>query len=163
GVPAPYLGVVLKQRVNTSPFPSPRHMSSCRTLIARIAKPEPCVCLSSTAPPRRTFLSFPGPLTYKRKEYAERRILGAQCSCNVTDTVSDVRILYSRQSARMGNCLTTLWRFSPGIPGYPRTCTVDFSISFEFHSCLHSQLAMPGRQTETRIPRELMFHKVHQT
>uniref|UniRef100_A0A4W3IQ15 Coenzyme Q10A n=1 Tax=Callorhinchus milii TaxID=7868 RepID=A0A4W3IQ15_CALMI len=128
-----------------------------------LAKPEPCVCLSSTAPPRRTFLSFPGPLTYKRKEYAERRILGAQCSCNVTDTVSDVRILYSRQSARMGNCLTTLWRFSPGIPGYPRTCTVDFSISFEFHSCLHSQLAMPGRQTETRIPRELMFHKVHQT
>ena len=42
---------------------------------------------------------------------------------------------------KLFNHLNTLWLFSPGLKNNAQTCVIDFSLSFEFKSVIHSHLS----------------------
>lgn len=42
---------------------------------------------------------------------------------------------------KLFNHLNTLWIFTPGLKNNPQTCVIDFSLSFEFKSVIHSHLS----------------------
>uniref|UniRef100_A0A671NJ03 Coenzyme Q-binding protein COQ10 homolog B, mitochondrial n=1 Tax=Sinocyclocheilus anshuiensis TaxID=1608454 RepID=A0A671NJ03_9TELE len=160
-----------------------RYLSSCGILMTRVPPLFRAVSGRAVVAPARSFFNLSESFN-KKKEYSERRIIGY-----VPNKVGYGAIVFyflhlkaSCSEGKLFSHLETVWRFSPGLPGYPRTCTLDFAISFEFRSLLHSQLAtvffdevvkqmvsaFEWRASklygpETQIPRELMFHEVHHT
>lgn len=42
---------------------------------------------------------------------------------------------------RLFSYLLNHWRFSPGVKDIPQSCVIDFAVSFQFKSALHSHLA----------------------
>lgn len=42
---------------------------------------------------------------------------------------------------RLFSYLLNYWKFSPGVKDIPQSCVIDFEVSFQFKSAIHSQLA----------------------
>lgn len=61
-----------------------------------------------------------------------------------TSKVTIVRPQFVKAECKDGklfNHLNTLWLFTPGLKNNANTCVIDFSLSFEFKSIIHSSLS----------------------
>lgn len=43
---------------------------------------------------------------------------------------------------KLFNYLLTLWKFRPGLKDVPQSCVIDFTVTFEFKSLLHTQISL---------------------
>ena len=139
--------------------------------------------------PRRCFFWMPFAATSRRKEYAERRVVGFTSeqmfdvvahvddypnfvpwcsgsslrvvSPNVYSAVMEIGFpplketylstvtalkpvlvkSVAEPNNRVFKHLDTTWRFTEGLPNNKKSCTLHFTLSFEFRSALHSTLA----------------------
>ncbi|MEQ2283246.1 hypothetical protein AMECASPLE_009265 [Ameca splendens] len=164
-----------------------RHLGSCGILAERRTSLQLCPATPMRTT-RRTFINLAAPISTRRMEYTESRILEytPEEMYNVVANVEEYKYFVpwckksrmtkgpngdiraeleigfppftERYTSKLtfvpnhqvrGVCsdgslfshLETVWRFSPGAKDLPGSCKVDFFVSFEFKSLLHSQLA----------------------
>ncbi|KAM4716533.1 coenzyme Q-binding protein COQ10 homolog, mitochondrial [Anableps anableps] len=164
-----------------------RHLGSCGILTERRASLQLCPA-SPMRTTRRTFINLAAPISTRRMEYTESRVLEYtpeemyKVVANVEEykyfvpwckksrmmkgpngsTRAELEIGFPPITERYTSELTfvpnhqvravcsdgslfshleTVWRFAPGAIDRPGSCKVDFFVSFEFKSLLHSQLA----------------------
>lgn len=85
-------------------------------------------------------------ITERKKEFLKANLMIGFPPINESYT-SRVTWIYPRlvkaecTEGRLFNHLNTLWIFSPGLKNNPQTCVIDFSLSFEFKSIIHSHLS----------------------
>ncbi|XP_058862588.1 coenzyme Q-binding protein COQ10 homolog, mitochondrial isoform X3 [Acipenser ruthenus] len=136
-----------------------RVLSSCGILAPQCARQPQLTPGAGTFQTRRSFIHIAAPFMGSKKiEYSESKLLGysTEQMYNVVANVENYqqfvpwckssKIISQRNQAVCKNCslfnhLETVWRFSPGAPAQPETCTLHFYVSFEFRSLLHSQIA----------------------
>uniref|UniRef100_A0A3Q1FRC3 Si:ch73-141c7.1 n=1 Tax=Acanthochromis polyacanthus TaxID=80966 RepID=A0A3Q1FRC3_9TELE len=114
-----------------------RHLGSCGILAERRASLSLCPT-TPLSTPSRSFINLAASISNRRMEYTECRTLEEKF-------LSDVRSCCLKQAVctdgSLFSHLETIWRFAPGATDRPDSCKVEFSVSFEFKSLLHSQLA----------------------
>ncbi|XP_067881070.1 coenzyme Q-binding protein COQ10 homolog A, mitochondrial-like isoform X2 [Heterodontus francisci] len=148
---APLLQAAVNQSWDTSGHWTARHLSSGAVLVGGGPKRE-----RTTRPARasRTFFNVPGLLTNRRKEFAERRIIGYAMlqMYNVVANVEDYKhfVPWCKRSTvllkRAGHAKAELEvGFPPILERYTSAMTLVrphlVKVSFEFRSLLHSQVA----------------------
>ncbi|XP_041828941.1 coenzyme Q-binding protein COQ10 homolog, mitochondrial [Melanotaenia boesemani] len=164
-----------------------RHLGSSGILPARRTSLQLCP-VTPMSTPSRSFINLAAPISTRRMEYTECRILEytPEQMYNVVADVekyqhfvpwckksrmkkgsngniwaeleigfppiierytSEVTFVPNHQvkavctEGSLFSHLETIWRFAPGSKDLPDSCKVNFSVSFEFKSLLHSQLA----------------------